>query len=88
MLTKEARETIVTEHARHEGDTGSPEVQIALLTERITDLTGHMRSHKKDFHTERGLMKLIGRRRRLLAYLSRTDIQRYREVLTKLGLRK
>jgi small subunit ribosomal protein S15 len=88
MLTKEARETIVIEHARHEGDTGSPEVQIALLTERITDLTGHMRSHKKDFHTERGLMKLIGRRRRLLAYLSRTDIQRYREVLTKLGLRK
>jgi small subunit ribosomal protein S15 len=88
MLTKEARETIVTEHARHEGDTGSPEVQIALLTERINDLTGHMRSHKKDFHTERGLMKLIGRRRRLLAYLSRTDIQRYREVLTKLGLRK
>jgi small subunit ribosomal protein S15 len=88
MLTKEARETIVIEHARHEGDTGSPEVQIALLTERINDLTGHMRSHKKDFHTERGLMKLIGRRRRLLAYLSRTDIQRYREVLTKLGLRK
>jgi small subunit ribosomal protein S15 len=88
MLTKEARETIVTEHARHEGDSGSPEVQIALLTERINDLTGHMRSHKKDFHTERGLMKLIGRRRRLLAYLSRTDIQRYREVLTKLGLRK
>lgn len=88
MLTKEARGTIVTEHARHEGDTGSPEVQIALLTERINDLTGHMRFHKKDFHTERGLMKLIGRRRRLLAYLSRTDIQRYREVLTKLGLRK
>ena len=88
MLTKEARGTIVTEHARHEGDTGSPEVQIALLTERINDLTGHMRFHKKDFHTERGLMKLIGRRRRLLAYLSRTDIQRYREVLNKLGLRK
>ena len=88
MLTKEARETIVTEHARHEGDTGSPEVQIALLTERINELTAHMRLHKKDFHTERGLMKLIGRRRRLLAYLSRTDMQRYREVLTKLGLRK
>ena len=88
MLTKEARGTIVTEHARHEGDTGSPEVQIALLTERINELTAHMRLHKKDFHTERGLMKLIGRRRRLLAYLSRTDIQRYREVLTKLGLRK
>jgi small subunit ribosomal protein S15 len=88
MLTKEARGTIVTEHARHEGDTGSPEVQIALLTERINELTAHMRFHKKDFHTERGLMKLIGRRRRLLAYLNRTDIQRYRNVLTKLGLRK
>ena len=88
MLTKESRGTIVQEHARHEGDTGSPEVQIALLTERINELTGHMRLHKKDFHTERGLLKLIGRRRRQLAYLSRTDIQRYREVLTKLGLRK
>ena len=88
MFTKEARGTIVVDHARHEGDTGSPEVQIALLTERINQLTGHMRFHQKDFHSERGLMKLIGRRRRQLAYLSRTDIQRYREVLTKLGLRK
>ena len=88
MPTKESRGTIVTEHSRHEGDTGSPEVQIALLTERINQLTGHMRLHKKDFHSERGLLKLIGRRRRQLAYLNRTDIQRYREVLTKLGLRK
>ncbi len=88
MLTKEARGTIVHEHARHDGDTGSPEVQIALLTERINQLSGHMRDHKKDFHSERGLLKLIGRRRRQLAYLSRTDMQRYREVLTKLGLRK
>ncbi len=88
MLTKESRGTIVQEHARHEGDTGSPEVQIALLTERIDELTGHMRLHKKDFHTERGLMKLIGRRRRQLAYLNRTDVQRYRDVLNKLGLRK
>ena len=88
MLTKESRGTIVEEHARHAGDTGSPEVQIALLTERINQLTGHMRDHKKDFHTERGLLKLIGRRRRLLAYLSRTDMQCYRDVLNKLGLRK
>jgi len=88
MLTKEAQGTIAQDHARHEGDTGSPEVQIALLTERINQLTAHMRDHKKDFHSERGLMKLIGRRRRLLAYLNRTDIQRYRDVLNKLGLRK
>jgi len=88
MITKEHRTTIVREHARREGDTGSPEVQVALLTERINQLTGHMRAHKKDFHSERGLLKLVGQRRRHLAYLSRTDMRRYREVLTKLGLRK
>jgi small subunit ribosomal protein S15 len=88
MLTKERRTTIVGEHAQHEGDTGSPEVQIALLTERITDLTGHMRAHKHDYHSERGLLKLVGQRRRHLRYLNRTDIQRYRAVLAKLGLRK
>ncbi len=88
MLTKESRGTIVQDHSRHPGDTGSPEVQIALLTERINQLTGHMRVHKQDFHSERGLMKLIGRRRRQLAYLSRTEMQRYRDVLNKLGLRK
>ena len=88
MLTKEHKTNIIVEHAVHEGDTGSPEVQIALLTERITQLTGHMRVHKHDYHTQRGLLKLIGRRRRLLAYLNRIDIQRYRAVLSRLGLRK
>lgn len=88
MLTKEHKTNIIVDHAVHEGDTGSPEVQIALLTERITQLTGHMRVHKHDYHTQRGLLKLIGRRRRLLAYLNRTNIQRYRAVLSRLGLRK
>lgn len=88
MLTKEQQASIIQEHARHEGDTGSPEVQIALLTERINYLTGHMRQHKHDYHTERGLLKMVGRRRRHLKYLSRTDLKRYRDVLSKLGLRK
>lgn len=88
MLTQQQKAPIVTEHARHEGDTGSAEVQIALLTERINHLTGHMREHKHDYHTERGLLKLVGQRRRHLAYLNRTDLQRYRAVLSKLGLRK
>ena len=88
MVTKQARTTTVSEHARHAQDTGSPEVQIALLTERITELTQHMRVHKKDYHSERGLLKLVGQRRRQLAYLNRNDIQRYRAILNKLGLRK
>lgn len=88
MLTKDQKTTIAGEHARHEGDTGSSEVQVALLTERITQLTAHMRENKHDYHTERGLLKLVGQRRRHLAYLNRTDIQRYRAVLSRLGLRK
>ncbi len=88
MLTKEHKAQIISEHALHEGDTGSAELQIALLTERITQLTGHMREHKHDYHTERGLLKLVGQRRRHLAYLNKRDIQRYRAVLQKLGLRK
>lgn len=88
MLTKDAKTAIIQEHALHKEDTGSPEVQIAVLTERINDLTGHMRVHKHDYHSERGLLKLVGQRRRHLAYLNRTDVQRYRAVLTKLGLRK
>ena len=88
MLTKDQKTTIVRDHARREGDSGSSEVQIALLTERISQLTAHMREHKHDYHTERGLLKLVGQRRRHLAYLNRTDIQRYRAVLSKLGLRK
>ncbi len=88
MITKEQKDTIIKEHARSEGDTGSSEVQVALLTERINHLTGHMREHKHDYHTERGLLKLVGQRRRHLAYLNNTDVQRYRDIISKLGLRK
>jgi small subunit ribosomal protein S15 len=88
MVTKQVRTETIGEHARHPQDTGSPEVQVALLTERINELTQHMRVHKKDYHSERGLLKLVGQRRRQLAYLNRTDMQRYRAVLNKLGLRK
>ena len=88
MLTKEQKATIIQEHALHEGDTGSSELQVALLTQRITELTAHMREHKHDYHSQRGLPKLVGQRRRQLAYLSRTDLPRYRAVLSKLGLRK
>jgi len=88
MLTQQQKTAIVQDHAKHEGDTGSPEVQIALLTERINELTAHMRAHKHDYHSERGLLKLVGQRRRHLAYLSRNDMQRYRAILNKLGLRK
>jgi len=88
MLTQERKTAVVQEYALHKEDTGSPEVQIALLTERINYLTEHLREHKHDYHTQRGLLKLVGRRRRLLAYLNRTDLQRYRTVLSRLGLRK
>lgn len=77
----------ITEHRLHETDTGSPEVQIALLTERIDHLTGHLKVHKKDHHSRRGLLMLVGRRRRLLNYLRDTDIERYRTLIAKLGLR-
>ena len=88
MITKEQKAAIIQEYALHEGDTGSTELQVALLTERITQLTAHMRGHKHDYHTQRGLLKLVGHRRRHLAYLNRTDLPRYRAVLSKLGLRK
>ncbi|MCH8008128.1 MAG: 30S ribosomal protein S15 [Chloroflexi bacterium] len=88
MITKEIKESIVKEHARSAGDTGSSEVQVAILTERINQLTVHMREHKHDYHSERGLLKLVGQRRRHLAYLNRTDVQRYRDIISKLGLRK
>ena len=88
MITKEIKEGIVKEHARSAGDTGSAEVQVAILTERINQLTVHMREHKHDYHSERGLLKLVGQRRRHLAYLNRTDVQRYRDIISKLGLRK
>ena len=87
-LAREAKESVVAGYATHEGDTGSPEVQIALLTERITDLTEHLRSFPKDHHSRRGLLKLVGHRRRLLAYLMRKDNARYRTVIGRLGLRR
>ncbi len=86
-LPKDVKSEIIAEHARVEGDTGSPEVQIALLTKRIKDLTEHLKTHKKDHHTRRGLLKLVGQRRRLLAYLKKTDIERYRALIAKLGIR-
>ena len=78
----------ITEHRLHETDTGSPEVQVALLTERISHLTEHMKVHKKDHHSRRGLLMLVGRRRRLLDYLRRNDVERYRALIAKLGLRR
>ena len=87
MLKSEKTE-IIKKYARHEGDTGSPEVQIAVLTKRINDLTEHLRSNKKDHHSRRGLLKMVGQRRNLLAYLQKKDIERYRALIAKLGLRK
>jgi small subunit ribosomal protein S15 len=86
-LSKDVKSTIVAEYARGENDTGSAEVQIALLTQRIRDLTEHLKTHKKDHHTRRGLLKLVGQRRRLLNYLKKTDIERYRTVIAQLGIR-
>ncbi len=87
-LARESKEGIVADYARAENDTGSPEVQIALLTERIKGLTEHLRSFPKDNHSRRGLLKLVGQRRRLLAYLMRKDNARYRAVISRLGLRR
>ena len=78
----------ISEHKLHETDTGSPEVQIALLSDRITHLTGHLKVHKKDHHSRRGLLMLVGRRRRMLDYVKKTDVERYRAVIAKLGLRR
>jgi small subunit ribosomal protein S15 len=86
--TKEQKTTLITTYATHEGDTGSPEVQIALLSNRITYLTEHFKTHAKDHHSRRGLLKLVGRRRRLLDYLKKVDNERYRVVIEKLGIRK
>ncbi|MFO7532121.1 MAG: 30S ribosomal protein S15 [Candidatus Limnocylindrales bacterium] len=87
-LTRETKASVVAEHATNEGDTGSPEVQIALLTERIAGLTEHLRRYPKDHHSRRGLLKLVGTRRRLLAYLMRKDAARYQSVIERLGLRR
>lgn len=88
MLTKERKSELISEYATHPGDTGSPEVQIAILTERIIYLTNHLRANKHDYHTRRGLLKLVGQRRRLLRYLNSVDVNRYREVIARLGLRR
>ena len=87
-LESAVKQSIMTEHATHEGDTGSPEVQIAMLTQRIKDLTEHSRQHKHDHHSRRGLLLMVGRRRRLLRYLEATDIERYRSLIKRLGLRR
>ena len=87
-MTASRKNEIITQFARFEGDTGSPEVQIALLTERITYLTSHFKTHKKDHHSRRGLLKLVGRRRRLMRYLQNTDYSRYKAIKDVLGLRK
>ena len=87
MLTTELKKEIIEQYATHEGDTGSPEVQIAILTKRIVLLTEHLKSHKKDHHSRRGLLKMVGQRRNMLDYLRRSDIKRYRALGAKLGLR-
>ena len=87
MLQGEAKTAIIEGHSRHQGDTGSPEVQIAIFSERISQLTEHLKVHPKDHHTRRGLLKLVGKRRRLLDYLMRIDIDRYRALVAGLGLR-
>jgi small subunit ribosomal protein S15 len=88
MLTKEAKQEIFGRHGRTDSDTGSPQVQIALLTRRIDGLTQHLRTHRKDHHSRRGLLKLVGRRRRLLDYLQRKDLEGYRTLIKDLGLRR
>lgn len=88
MLLKEQKTNIIVENRIHETDTGSPEVQVAILTERINQLTGHLKEHKKDNHSRRGLLKMVGQRRSLLDYLAKKDIERYRALIAKLGIRK
>ena len=88
MLAKEKKQAIIAEYGRTPGDTGSPEVQGALLTARINELTEHLKENQKDHHSRRGLLKMVGQRRGLLAYLKKTDIERYRSLIERLGLRK
>ena len=87
-MNKGKKEEVINQFRLREGDTGSAEVQVALITERINQLTGHMAANRHDYHTQRGLLKLVGQRRRLLAYLSRQDTERYRQLIARLGLRK
>ncbi len=88
MISKERKEEIIKEYQREEGDTGSPEVQIALLTARIKELTEHLKEHKNDNHSRRGLLKMVGRRKRMLRYLQDNEVERYRELISSLGIRK
>ncbi len=88
MLLKSEKNEVIEANRTHENDTGSPEVQIAILTKRINDLTAHLKIHKKDHHSRRGLLKMVGHRRNLLQYLMKKDINRYREIIAKLGIRK
>lgn len=88
MISKEKKQAIIKEYGRSEGDTGSPEVQVAILTARIQELTEHLKENKKDHHSRRGLLKMVGQRRGMLAYLKKTDIERYRTLIERLGLRK
>ena len=88
MIRKEDKTAVIEANRTHATDTGSPEVQVAILTARIKELTEHMKSHKKDFHTRRGLLMLVGKRRRLLSYIQKKDINRYRALIAKLGIRK
>ena len=87
-MLKEEKTEIIKQYALHEGDTGSPEVQIAILTTRINALTEHLKEHKKDHHSRRGLLKMVGQRRNMLNYLQKSDIERYRVIIDKLGIRK
>jgi small subunit ribosomal protein S15 len=87
-LLKDEKQKIISEHARSKSDTGSPEVQVAVLSRRISELTEHLKTHPKDHHSRRGLLRMVGRRRRLLGYLRREDVDRYRELIAKLGLRR
>jgi len=88
VLTPEIKTQIIKDYAMHEGDTGSPEVQIAILTYRINDLTGHLKRNPKDNHSRRGLLQMVGKRRKFLNYLIKTDINRYRAIIERLGIRK
>lgn len=88
MITQAKKAEIINEYKTHEGDTGSPEVQVAVLTFRINDLNEHLKIHKKDFHSRRGLLKMVGQRRNLLGYLKSKDVERYRSLIARLGLRK
>lgn len=87
-MTNEVKRQVIADYATHEGDTGSPEVQIALLTTRINELNEHLSVHKNDHHSRRGLLKMVGHRRNLLAYLQKNDIERYRAIIKRLGIRK